>query len=88
MTINGGLAYAHYGCNPGEWHTVGKAQLNDTPGLCRNVIAYQVVNPCYRFIVGPSFSVVLFIVKEVSIGYALMNFAVADMVKAAVPDRV
>lgn len=87
MTVHGSLTYTHYCCNTGERHTIGKTQFNYALCLCRNVIAYQAVNPCYRFIVGPSIIVVLFIVKEISVGYALMNLAVADMVQATVLDR-
>lgn len=88
MTVNGSLAYTHYCRNTDEWHTIGKAQFNDALSLRSNIIVYQAVNPCYCIIVGPLFTVVLLIVKEISICYALMNLTVADMVQATVPDRV
>ena len=88
MTVNGSLAYIHYGRNTGEWHTIGKAQFNYALRLRSNVIVYQAVNPCYCFIVRPLFTGVFLIVKEISVCYALMNLTVADMVQATVPDRV
>ena len=87
MTVNGSLAYPHCRSNTGEWHTIGKTQFNDAPCLRRNVITYQTVNSCYCFIIRTFLNVVFLIVKEISVGYALMNLTVTDMVQAAVPDR-
>ena len=87
MTVNGSLAYTHYRCNTGKRHSVRKTQFHDAACLRRDVIVYQAVNPGYGLLIRPIFTVVLLIVKEITVDYALMDPAVADMVETTVPDR-
>ena len=86
MAVHSRLAYAHCRCDTPERHPIVEAQLHHSSCLWRDIIAYQAVNPRYRFLVRPLFSVVFLIVEEVAAGYALMDIAVTDMVEAAVPD--
>ena len=86
MTVHRRLAYTHCSCDTSERHSITEAQLHHSSCLWRDIIAYQAVNPGYRFLVRPVFSVVFLIVKEIPVGNALMDIAVTDMVEAAVPD--